>query len=74
MRSVFLLLFSFLFLTTTLLGGELEQIHVNYSVKNVTIIEAIEKLFVGTKYSIAVASKDLDSAKRITLSMSNSII
>ena len=74
MRSVFLLLFSFLFLTTTVLGGELEQKHVNYSVNNVTIIEAIEKLFVGTKYSIAVASKDLDSAKRITLSMSNSSI
>lgn len=74
MRNVFLLLFSFIFISNTVVGSELEQIRVNYSVKEVTMIRAIEKLFAGTKYSIAVASKDLDSKKRITLTMSNSTI
>ncbi len=74
MRNIFLLLFSFLFISNTVAASELEQIRVNYSVKDVTMIQAIEKLFTGTKYSIAVASKDLENKKRITLSMKNSTI
>ncbi|MDD3300975.1 MAG: TonB-dependent receptor plug domain-containing protein, partial [Bacteroidales bacterium] len=74
MRKTILFLFSFFFVVQSITATGIGQSRVNFSVNQATIIEAIEKLFAGTHYSIAVAAKDLENTKRVTVAMTNATV
>lgn len=74
MRKTVLFLLLLLVIVQSAGASQPGQSKVNYSVKDATIIQAIEKLFAGSRYSIAIAAKDLDNKKRITLTMTNATI
>ncbi|MDD2420466.1 MAG: SusC/RagA family TonB-linked outer membrane protein, partial [Bacteroidales bacterium] len=74
MRKTILFLFSFFFVVQSVTATGIGQSRVNFSVNQATIIEAIEKLFAGTHYSIAVAAKDLENTKRVTVAMTNATV
>lgn len=76
MKKKGLLLFILLLaiLPGTAIAGELQQVRVNYSVKNVSIVDAIGKLFAGTTYSVVFAAKDIDNKQNVSLDIENGSI